>query len=198
MARTAQLVSFCGKFIETTVTNKASEAENWMHDSMSKYTDQKIIVGFNCKWRPHPIPSLSSKLATLQLCTDTECLILQLLYMDSISETMKNFFGDSNIIFVGIEVKETLLKLETEYGLCFKYKIDVRALAKMNFPLSFSENAGLKALALHIVQLQSWKPKNLSLNCGMEARILGVEQVKFACVDAYVCYRIGHRLLKEI
>ncbi|KAL5791975.1 hypothetical protein ACOSP7_000569 [Xanthoceras sorbifolium] len=192
------LVSYCGKIIETTVTANASAAENWVHNirSMNKFKAQSLVVGLNCKSSFHPIRSLSGKIVTLQLCINTKCLILLLTHMVNIPELVKNFFNDPNVVFVGIKVEETLLKLKDEHRLRFSKQIDIRTLVKLHFPLSFHGKPGLKALACQLVKLPMWKPKQ---DCwiSLESRVLGMEQIKFACVDAYVSYRIGQKLLKE-
>ena len=200
MAYYTHLVPFCGKIIETTVTDKASIVENWVLSIRSKFmfNGQKVIAGFNCKWKSHPIRSMSSKIATLQLCVDTECLVIQLLHINDMPQSIRSFLSDSNVIFVGIEIEETVFKLQNEYGLSCTKKIDVRSLVKVHFPLSFYGKPGLKALANRLVGLHKWRPSDDECLKNMDSRFLDVEQVKFACIDAYALYRIGHKLLKEM
>ncbi|GLT64904.1 hypothetical protein SLA2020_373670 [Shorea laevis] len=195
----AYLVHYCGKIIETTVTESASVAENWVLNIQSGLSEQKInIVGFNCKWKPHPIESMSGRITTLQLCVDTRCLVLQISRLNNIPESIKHFFSDSNVVFVGIEVKKMVTKLQNEYGLNCTNKIDVRHLVKMHFPVSFCMKPGLKALASQLVGLHPWRSKKGHLNLDMETVVLEKEQIMFACVDAYVSYRIGQKLLLEM
>lgn len=155
-----------------------------------------IVVGLNCKWRIHPIRSLSGKIVTLQLCIDTKCLIILLIHVENIPESLIMFFNDPKVVFVGIEVEEILLKLRNEYGVYFGKKMDVRSLVKMHFPLSFWGKPGVKAIAYQLVGVGKWKPKH---DCwkNLESNVLGMEQIKFACIDAYVSYRIGHKLLQD-
>ncbi|GAV83673.1 DNA_pol_A_exo1 domain-containing protein, partial [Cephalotus follicularis] len=195
------LVSFCGKIIETTVTQNASIADSWAQDVLSKCNacTNINIVGLNCKWKPHPISSMSNKIATMQLCIDTHCLILQSLYMDNVPPSIKSLLSDPRIVLVGVEVDEVVLKLKNEYGVCCNKTIDVRMLVKLHFPLSFRGKPGLKALANPLLPLHGWKPKNISACLNhMESRVLDVELITFACIDAYVSYRIGYKLLKEM
>ncbi|XVE73471.1 hypothetical protein DITRI_Ditri11bG0120500 [Diplodiscus trichospermus] len=194
------LVPFCGKIIEATVTDEASIVENWVLSIRSKFmfNRQKVIAGLNCKWKSHPIRSMSSKIAALQLCIDTKCLVIQLLYINGMPQSIRSFLSDTDVIFVGIEIEETLFKLQNEYGLRCTKKIDVRSLVKVNFPLSFNGKPGLKALANRLVGLHKWRPSDDEWLKNMDSRFLDVEQVKFACIDAYVLCRIGHKLLKEM
>ncbi|KVH97529.1 3'-5' exonuclease domain-containing protein [Cynara cardunculus var. scolymus] len=81
-------VNYDGKTIETTVTNKAAITDEWMDELLTLHADHPtVVVGLDVEWRPHLIRSMSNKSATLQLCIDTKCLILQLFYMDEIPES---------------------------------------------------------------------------------------------------------------
>nr|DAD38311.1 TPA_asm: hypothetical protein HUJ06_008952 [Nelumbo nucifera] len=84
-----QNVYFDGKNIETSVTDKGSVAEDWVNGIRSIHNEGRILVGLDIEWRPHPIRSLSNKTATLQLCIDNKCLILQLFYVDYIPQSLK-------------------------------------------------------------------------------------------------------------
>ncbi|KAF8392711.1 hypothetical protein HHK36_023060 [Tetracentron sinense] len=191
-----QRVSFSGKIIETIVTDKASVAEDWVRDVRSIYNNgQRIIVGLDCEWRPHPIRSMSNKTATLQLCVDTKCLILQLFYMDYIPQSIKNFLDDPTVTFVGVEVGDDVLKLRNEYGLNCASTADIRALAIKRWPGRF-RRPGLKDLAWEVVNLYMPKPKHVCLS-NWEARVLDEKQVEYGCIDAYASYKIGHKLLIE-
>ncbi|KAF8387666.1 hypothetical protein HHK36_026320 [Tetracentron sinense] len=66
---------------------------------------------------------MSNKTATLQLCVDNKCLILQLFYMDYIPQSIKSFLSDPNATFVGVEVEDdsdwqsrVLDEEQVEYG----------------------------------------------------------------------------------
>ncbi|KAL4383831.1 hypothetical protein GQ457_15G020960 [Hibiscus cannabinus] len=199
MAHYTHLVHFCGKTIETTVTHRASTAENWVLLVRSKFMfdrQEAVIAGLNCKWRSHPITSMSSKIATLQLCVGTMCLVIQLLHLDHMPQSLRSFLTDSRVVFVGIEIEQTVFKLQNEYGLSCGKKMDVRSLVKAWFPLSYYGKPGLKALANRLLGFNQWRPSDHECLNLMDSRFLDVDQVKFACIDAYALCRIGHKLLK--
>ncbi|KAL5699181.1 hypothetical protein ACHQM5_030120 [Ranunculus cassubicifolius] len=189
-------VSFAGKTIHTTVTDKASVAEAWVRDILTLYRHaQQVIVGLDIEWRPHAISYLSNKSATLQLCIDDQCLILQLFYMDMLPQLLKDFLGDSKFMFVGIEVGDDIRKLRNEYGLNCNRHTDIREAAKARYPYRFSR-PGLKDLALELVGLRMLKPKHVCMS-NWENRVLSPEQIEYACIDAYCSYKIGYKLLVE-
>ncbi|KAJ7945796.1 Werner Syndrome-like exonuclease [Quillaja saponaria] len=186
-------VSFDGKIIETTVTDKGSIADEWIQGILSKYACNTTVVGLDIEWRPHLIKSMSNKSATLQLCIDDKCLILQLFYMDYFPQSLKDFLLDSNFIFVGIEVADDIEKLRNEYGLGCSRHADIRELAKNKWPGRF-RRPGLKDLALEVAGLYMKKPKHVCLS-NWEARVLNENQIEYGCIDAYASYKIGHKLL---
>ncbi|KAG8372680.1 hypothetical protein BUALT_Bualt12G0091800 [Buddleja alternifolia] len=60
---TTHLVEFCEKIIETTVTSKASVAECWIQNTITTVLEQNggnRIVGMGCKFKHHPIGSIST------------------------------------------------------------------------------------------------------------------------------------------
>ncbi|GAB2298317.1 hypothetical protein Dimus_032385 [Dionaea muscipula] len=144
------------------------------------------VVGLDIEWRPHYNRWMSNKTATLQLCIDTKCLIVQLFYVDQVPQSLKSFCSSPNYVFVG---------LEDEYGLpCLKTK-DVKAEAKSRWPSRF-RRPGLKDLAWEVAGLRMEKPKTVSMS-NWENRVLTEKQIEYACIDAYASYKIGHKILIE-
>ena len=112
------IVTYRGKLIATTVTDRAIVADEWVQEITNQYARQsKVVVGLDVEWIPTSTRCTSNKSATLQLCIDNNCLILQLFYMDYFPMSLKNFFMDSKFIFVGVEVEKDTNKLGNEYGL---------------------------------------------------------------------------------
>ncbi|PIA43053.1 hypothetical protein AQUCO_02000478v1 [Aquilegia coerulea] len=195
MAPSKHMVYFGGRTIETTVTDKGSEAHDWVLEILSTHRQEPVIVGLDIEWRPHQISYMSNKTATLQLCIDNKCLILQMFYMDWIPQVLKDFLGDSRFKFVGIEVADDVKKLQNEYGLVCSSHADIRLLAKERYPGCF-RRPGLKDLALELVGLCMPKPRHVTMS-DWQTRVLSVEQIEYACIDAYASYKIGYKLIVE-
>ncbi|KAI3744253.1 hypothetical protein L1987_57330 [Smallanthus sonchifolius] len=189
-------VHYDGKTIETTVTNTATITKQWVDAILLDHANNPmVVVGLDVEWRPHPIRFMSNKSATLQLCIDTKCLILQLFYMDEIPETLKSFLLNPVFTFVGIEVEDDILKLKNEYGLDCSKSADIRSAAMEKWPGRF-RRPGLKDLAMDVLGLHMKKPKHVCMS-NWEARVLNENQVEYACIDAYASYKIGHKVLLE-
>ncbi|MCE3215118.1 hypothetical protein HAX54_000929 [Datura stramonium] len=163
-------IKFGGQTIETTVTDKAAVANEWASAMLSKYSGKQTVVGLDNEWKPTFSPYTSNKSATLQLCIDNTCLIVQLFYLDEIPQTLKKFLANPNFIFVGVEVAEDILKLKNEYGLVCASMADVGVLAKNKWPGRYSR-PGLKDLAYEICGLLMAKPKHVCQS-NWEARVL--------------------------
>ncbi|KAK9692153.1 hypothetical protein RND81_09G244200 [Saponaria officinalis] len=192
---TTQIVTFGGKNIVTTVTNKAVVIDQWITDVTSHYTDnnETTVVGLDMEWRPNVTSTMNNKTSTLQLCINNKCLIVQLFYLDYIPQSLKDFLGRPNFIFVGVQVGEDAEKLFDEYGLFCCSTKDIQAYAMEQWPYRWYRRPGLKVLAKDIVGLYMPKPMHICRS-DWQTRVLSEEQVEYACIDAYASYKIGHRL----
>ncbi|XP_074356258.1 3'-5' exonuclease-like [Apium graveolens] len=189
-------VTFQENVIEVTVTNKASAVDEWIR-SVRASCHTQTIVGLDCEWKPTFSPILKNKTATLQLCIDSKCLIVQMFYLDCITQSLKAFFSDTNFTFVGVEVQDYALKLMNEYSLSVSKTCDIQALAMTSWPIRFFRKPGLKELANSIVGLYMAKPLDVCRS-NWEARKLTLDQVQYASIDAYASFRIGSNLLQGI
>ncbi|CAI9278718.1 unnamed protein product [Lactuca saligna] len=190
-------VNYDGKTIETTVTNKAAIIKAWVDDIVIIYArNPKMVVGLDVEWRPHHNPSMSNKSATLQLCIDKKCLIIQLFYVDEIPMSLKWFLLNPRFTFVGVEVDEDILKLKNEYGLDCSRSADVRSETIKRWPYMYSRKPGLKHIARDVAGLYMEKPLHVCRS-EWDARVLDEKQVEYACIDAYASYKIAYKLFLE-
>ncbi|GAB2282166.1 hypothetical protein Dimus_016719 [Dionaea muscipula] len=210
----SQPVYYNGKTIEAKITNKASKIDSWVNQMLSKHIPPKhpqrfIIAGLDCKYKFYPCKSMRTRIATLQLCIDSDCLVIQLLHLDMIPDSLGDFLGNRSIVFVGVEILENLRKLWGEYGLQCSKAYDLRALARVNFPLSFGgvqycssrtrSYPSLKALGYWLVGLESCEAAD-GHHClrEIDSEVLDLKQIEIACVDAYASHSIGLKLLEHL
>ncbi|KAF5741512.1 putative Polynucleotidyl transferase [Tripterygium wilfordii] len=189
-------MSFAGKYIEITVTANSSVIDSWVSIIRSMHIGQQVVVGLVCEWRPNTTILMNNKTATLQLCIDTKCLIIQLFYLDRIPQSLKSFLTDPNFTFVGVEVARDVEKLRLEYGLNCASISDVRELTMVRWPTMFYRKPGLKDIARLVVGLEMPKPIHVTRS-DWQDRVLDLVQIEYVAIDAYASYKIGHRLLKE-
>ena len=114
--------------------------------------------------------------------------------MDSFPESIKKFLNDSNVCFVGVEVKDKVKKI-LQWLQMFGCKTGVelghlvaRILKKPNL-----DGCVFIELASE-VGVYYEEPKSVSFS-DWGARVFSHEQVKYAIHDAYASYLIGNNLL---
>lgn len=184
-------IHFAERSIQTTLTDNGSVAESWV----SQQTGQEI-VGLDLELQPCFTKGGSqNKTASLQLCTDNSCLMIQMLFLDSIPETLVGFLKDLGIKLVGAGVRADVAKLNHDYGLECGGPVELGHLAAERFGNQKLKQAGLKCLAMEVLGLSLSKPKTICWS-NWSARELQVRQVEYACIDAFVSLSIGKKLLE--
>lgn len=192
MSSTTILVN--GVSITVNVVANASQVDSQISGLKSVIsTHQKPIVGLDAEWKPNTAGS-TNKLATLQLCVGSKCLILQLLHFDHIPNSLKNFLADLNITFVGVGIQEDVRKFKNDYGVDCRNVVELGPLAAN---VLGSPARGLSELALTVVGLEVEKPIDVTLS-DWSARALSFEQIKYAAIDAYAAFLIGKKLMGGI
>ncbi|XVE77527.1 hypothetical protein DITRI_Ditri13aG0070300 [Diplodiscus trichospermus] len=137
---------------------------------------------------------MKSRVAILQLCDGDTCLIIQLLFLDSIPKSLLNFPQLPDFTFLGIGIKETLAKLEKEYGLGCKNAMELGQLAASVMQMPHMVGCGLDFLALMVDSLKLDKPTSVVFSDWGKER-LNKKQIKFAAANAFAYFKIGNKLL---
>ncbi|KAH6818665.1 hypothetical protein C2S51_002268 [Perilla frutescens var. frutescens] len=190
-------VQFFTEDIYTTVTHNPTVVTDWIDDIKYLHHLPDLIVGLDVEWRPNSIAGQRrNPVATLQLCVADRCLIFQILHADYIPDSLSDFLSleYNYVTFVGVGVKSDLEKLQSDYGIGggASYE-DLRALAAADCGREELKRAGLRELARAVLGKDVEKPQEVTLS-RWDARWLTAEQVKYACVDAYLSYEIGRAL----
>ena len=56
-------------------------------------TARGLIVGLDCEWKPNYQSWTTSKVAILQLCVGTSCLVLQMFYANRVPAAIRSLLG---------------------------------------------------------------------------------------------------------
>lgn len=195
-------VAVNGVNINTTVADTAPLVNSAIEELRALLASKpKKVVGLDCEWRPYDeYRQPPNKVATLQLCSESKCVIIQLFYLDYIPASLRSFLSDPQITFVGVRVEEDAQKLADDYGLAVCKTTDIGDLAISRgygrLLLTFKRRLGLKDIAAEVARIRMEKPLNVTRS-DWQVRKLSQEQIKYACIDAYASYAIGHKLLIE-
>ncbi|KAL6540707.1 hypothetical protein OROMI_024590 [Orobanche minor] len=189
-------VVFFGDSIHTIVTYDPDIATQWIsdveHDNSGRIL--RLIVGLDVEWRPSFKRNTHNPAATLQLCVGGRCLIYQLIYSPSIPKSLTDFLANPNYTFVGIGIDDDLKRLQDDHAFGFNtVTVDLRGLAADKYGQSDLKNSGLKGLAKIVLEKDVEKPKKIRMS-GWNKKRLTYDQVRYACVDAFVSFEIGRIL----
>lgn len=189
-------VHFGSAMIDTTVTRDAAVADEWVRTvRAANPRGAPLIVGLDCEWKPNYRSWTTSKVAILQLCAGDRCLVLQLFYVDRIPASIRSFLADPDVFFVGIGVGEDAAKLATDYGLTCASPVDLES--RCNDYLGYytgGPRLGLKGYAREVLGLVMEKPRDVTMS-NWEKHDLEDAQIRYACIDAYVSYKLGETVL---
>ncbi|KAL6626299.1 hypothetical protein ACP70R_030025 [Stipagrostis hirtigluma subsp. patula] len=197
-ATTRLTVRFGSAAIDTTVTRDAAVADEWIRSvrasSAPRGAGRQLIVGLDCEWKPNYRPWTTSKVAILQLCVGTRCLVLQLFYVTRIPASLRSFLADPEVRVVGVGVGEDAAKLDDDYGLACAAPVDLEGLCDEYLGRVGGRRLGLKGFAREVLGLAMEKPRNVTMS-NWEKHDLDVAQIQYACIDAYVSYKLGEKVL---
>ncbi|GMH14325.1 hypothetical protein Nepgr_016166 [Nepenthes gracilis] len=163
---------------------------------------EHVIVGVDLHASKNRWSNCSTNSLLVICINDVNCLIVQLKYVDKIPENLKKFLSDRRICFVGVGVDWKLSRgvLPSLGPLVCKMTELSHLAARIRREPSYC-NSNLKALAA--AYEVPYEPPALWGCCGgrrinYEARVFSKEEVKALVHDAYVCYKIGQKLEKEL
>ncbi|KAF0923489.1 hypothetical protein E2562_006377 [Oryza meyeriana var. granulata] len=187
-------VAFGNDVITTTVTSSGAAVEGWLREVRSAY-GAGLIVGLDVEWRPS-FSASQNPVALLQLCVDRRCLIFQFLHADYVPGSLRRFLANPGDCFVGVGVDKDAERLSDDYGLPVANTADLRPLAAQRMGCPGLHQAGLQAVVRAVMGVDLVKPQRVTLS-RWDAYCLSNEQIRYACIDAFVSFQVGLRLLRN-
>ncbi|KAL6587487.1 hypothetical protein OROMI_000465 [Orobanche minor] len=194
--QTYDVVCF-GDSVITTVTHNPSKVSKWISDMKYIYgadPDDLLVFGLDIEWRPNFTPNSQNPVATLQICINERCLVFQLIHARYIPDSLLDFLSDDRNTFVGVGVKSDLEKLQRDYGFGSSVRaVDLGRVAADCYGRKEMKTLGLKDLARAVLGKEMEKPHRVTMSAWDDRRLTS-DQVKYACLDAFVSYEIGVKL----
>ncbi|KAI3964845.1 hypothetical protein MKW92_011773 [Papaver armeniacum] len=198
-------VKFDKDNIYTTLTSKTSSVDKWIADVYNSFPtqieNQNLVVGLDIEWvRLWGQTGLPNKVDVLQLSLAHKCLIFQFFGCDGdknqVPVSLGKFLDDKRIIFVGSGIDHDARKLWVDWGLNVARSEELAGLAE--YKLGGSEGiykAGLKDLMLEV--LGQDLPKHVGLTLSRWDGALSMNQIMYACLDAYASFKLGMELRRR-
>uniref|UniRef100_A0A0D9V3S0 3'-5' exonuclease domain-containing protein n=1 Tax=Leersia perrieri TaxID=77586 RepID=A0A0D9V3S0_9ORYZ len=185
-------VTFNNAVITTTVTSSGAAVEVWLRDLRATY-GPSLIVGLDVEWRPSYCAE-QNPVALLQLCVGHMCLIFQFLHADYVPAALRRFLNGSGDRFVGVGVVMDAERLSDDHGLPVANTTDLRPLAAQVLGRPDLRQVGLQALVRAVIGANLVKPQRVTMS-RWDAYCLSNEQIRYACIDAFVSFEVGRILL---
>ncbi|KZV14930.1 Werner Syndrome-like exonuclease [Dorcoceras hygrometricum] len=196
MTSTRKIV-YSNDSVHTTITRSPATVSRWLSRTQSIHRRRlhHLIVGLDVEWQPSFTRGVHHPVAVLQICVGHRCLIYQILQSEYIHDSLVFFLSNPYFTFVGVGVKDDLMKLDRDYGFGGDTKfLDLRELAVNAYGAAELRQAGLKSLASLVLGKELEKPKDVTLS-RWDRRWLTMDQVRYACLDAFVSFEIGRILV---
>jgi hypothetical protein len=187
-ARTTVVIA--GVPVQTTVTARPALVRRWVHTTRWRLRScgDPTVVGLGVQWTPQFRAGADERPDTLQLCAGRRCLVFQISRAGGrVPRVLRRFLADSSVTFAGYNVEADCDKLRAHYGLVVACKMELRRASGMG-------NASLAEMAARLLGIRGLTK---SRKIGMSnwcASTLSKKQVRYACVDAYLSYRLGVHL----
>lgn len=177
------------------MTSSGAAVKRWLWQIRYKYryVYHKLIVGLDVEWRPSYYGA-QNPVALLQLCVGRRCLIFQLLHADFFPRALERFLADPDFRFVGVGVQEDADRLSRDYDLEVANTVDLRGLAADGMHMPWLRHAGLKDVTCAVMGANLEKPEKVRMG-PWDAESLSDEQTEYACIDAFVSFEVGRKLL---
>nr|DAD38310.1 TPA_asm: hypothetical protein HUJ06_008951 [Nelumbo nucifera] len=139
---------------------------------------------------------IENKVALLRLCSGAHCLIVQLLHLESVSNTLANFLSCPHLSFSGVGIGHSLTRLRRDYGLECRNGIELGSMAASALVDDKYRVFGLVDLADAVSGVSVNKPSSTSLS-DWSGKHLTPQQIQSATFGAYVSYVIATTLLQR-
>ncbi|GBG78331.1 hypothetical protein CBR_g26360 [Chara braunii] len=183
--------------LEVTVSREASVVDAWLDRLVEEeQRSDGRVLGLDIEWTPCYMKGQYNPAALLQLSSATRCLIVQLLHMDRRSQKLVGLFAPSSQFrFAGVGVRDDLTRLTADHFMppCEEKAVDLGTLAAKVLGKPDVRGWGLKALGREVLSYEMQKPKKVCMS-RWGSRLLSVEQVRYASLDAWVSYLIWKAL----
>ena len=202
-----------GTAIRTTVTSSAydvalflREVQARFHEEVHEYEKHQgrleeeerhhcLVVGLDTEWhQSFESGKPRHQVAVIQLCVADRCLVYQVYHAEYIPVELASFLADPVFCFVAVGVGGDVKRLWEDCNLDVAHTMDLPQVAAAVLGRPELRQAGLKTLAREVMGTLVEKPKRVTLSRWAKPH-LSPEQVRYACIDAFVSFDVGRRLL---
>ena len=147
------------------------------------------VLGFDTETRPSFTKGKINHIALLQLSTDTEAFLFRLCRM-KIPKSLLELLSDPNILKVGVAVNNDLEVMKKSVKIMPQGFVDLQEFV-LKYDIKSLSLAKIAGIVLGVRISKSQQTSN------WENKILTEAQQRYAATDAWVCYRIYEKLIRD-
>ena len=142
----------------------------------------KTIIGFDTETKPSFKKGISHNISLIQLAVDDDVFVIRIDKI-GLDKRIVDILSNSNILKVGIDVKNDLIGLKKIYNFQEANFLDLNSLATVK---GFKSIGAVK-LCIMLLGFRISKRQRLS---DWSADILTTSQLEYAAIDAWICPQI--------
>ncbi|XP_022743795.1 uncharacterized protein At5g06450 [Durio zibethinus] len=155
-----------------------------------------MVVGLDITWSPsYPdyMPTYPDHVL-LAFCTQIGCALVRICG-GCISHSLKQFFDNKDITYVGVHIKHDVKKLRKRLGLEIRNAVDLSELAADVLHQPRLGAFGVRRLASEVLLVPFKARSSRMAWVNLAEADITTDQIECATIDAYAAYKIGKRLL---
>ncbi|KAJ1456888.1 ribonuclease H-like domain-containing protein [Pelagophyceae sp. CCMP2097] len=168
--------------VEVTYATAPACVEAWLaeHVEARLSAHGSAVLGFDTETRPSFRKGQVFSPATLQLSTDTHCLVLHLQHCVAVPQALADALADPNILLVGVAVDDDAIEMWLHHGLAVNGRIDLG----QGCAVSLSAAQSLRGLSEEILGVSLDKSSSLTLT-NWAKPALTLRELEYCALDAW-------------
>ncbi|XP_051221160.1 3'-5' exonuclease-like [Lolium perenne] len=198
-----------GTVIRTTVTSCAYDVACFLREVQARFREEVheynhksqerpeqdrhhcLVVGLDTEWRQSfENGKPRHQVAVIRFCVADRYLVYQVYHAEYIPAAA--FLADPAFCFAAVRVDGDVKRLWEDCNIQVAHTVDLPPVAAAVLGRPELWQAGLKTLAREVMGTLVDKPKRVTMSRWAAPRLSG-EQVRYACIDAFVSFDVARR-----
>ena len=177
-----------------TVTSSTKTVEGFLREVRGE-EPKPLIVGLDTE---HAEYEGKKKIALIQICVNTRCLLFQVgVAGGCIPDDLKSFFVRENHVFVGVAIANDMDLLRQHHNIELSKKVELQAMVPFVIQGKWCNVPSLASIGLELLGVVAEKNNPKLRYKDWHKKSLADEQIKYACTDAFVSYKVGEMLQSQ-
>ena len=169
--------------IEVQYTSDAAQCDKWCQQIRQS---QVSLIGVDCEWKWNRTKRERNKLAVIQICTDSKCLVLQCIDWDQFPSNLVAILYDVNVMKTGVGIHGDAKVIRRSFGIEMTSYLDTRYLSVLLYERDIfripNNCFGLKKMSHYLFGVEM---PTSSTRSNWEQKPLSLSQRLYSALDGY-------------